>query len=157
LILKSINRAKKLSIAFAAALGMTLVADYTTAAEPSATATSASTWTLNDYTQRVCFAPGSVSFTYFLVSVSGTWSTPLQWSLSSLPSGWSYFGPGTIPPGSAGPGAVQTLAGVNISLSAPEGDYTMPLTVSDGAQTQSAPLLVRIRKGCSGGWPPGMN
>jgi hypothetical protein len=154
-ILKSINRVNKLSIAFAAALGTTLAAGSPSAAESTATTTS--TWTLNDYNQRVCYAPGSVSFTYFLVSVSGTWSTPLQWSLSGLKSGWSYFGPGTIPPGSAGPGSVQALLGLNIPLSAPEGDYTMPLTVSDGSQAQSAPLLVRIRKGCSGGWPPGMN
>jgi len=151
---KSINRARELSIAFAAALGMTLVSG---SAAAESTATKTSTWTLNDYNQRVCYAPGSVSFTYFLVSVTGTWSTPLQWSLSSLPSGWSYFGPGTISPGSAAPGAVQALVGVNLSVSAPEADYVMPLTVSDGAQAQSVPLLVRIRKGCYGGWPPGMN
>lgn len=152
--MKSINRVSQLSIAFAAALGMTLVAGSPAAAEFAASTTS--TWTLNDYNQRVCYAPGSVSFTYFLVSVTGTWSTPLQWSLSGLQSGWSYFGPGTLPPGSAGPGAVQAFVGVNISVSAPEGDYTMPLTVSDGSQAQSVPLLVRIRKGCYGGWPPGM-
>ncbi len=152
--MNSINRVKKLSSAFAAALGMVLVAGTAAATEPAATTTS--TWTLNDYNQRVCYSPGT-TFTYFLVSVSGTWSTTLTWSLSGLQPGWSYYGPGTIPPGSANPGSVQAFVGLNISASAPEGDYIMPLTVSDGSQTQSVPLLVRIRNGCYGGWPPGMN
>jgi len=151
--LKSINRFNKVAMAFVAALGTSLSASPPAAAQSTAAATS--TWTLADYNQRVCYAPGT-SFTYFLVSLSGTWSVPLTWSLSGLKPGWSYFGPGTIPPGSAAPGSVQAFVGLNISVSAREGDYTMPLTVSDGAHTQSVPLLVRIRSGCYGGWPPGM-
>ncbi|HET9953888.1 MAG TPA: DUF5980 family protein [Polyangiaceae bacterium] len=152
--MKSIHRFNKLSITFVGALAAAVVAGSPAAAKSNAV--TASAWTLNDYNQRVCYAPGT-GFTYFLVSVTGTWSNPIQWSLSSVPSGWSDYGPGTIPSGSAGPGAVQALAALNISISAAEGDYTIPLTASDGLQTQSVPLLVRIRKGCSGGWPSGMN
>lgn len=149
--MKSISRVSKVSIALAVAFGASLGAS-----PPAAAQSTTATWTLNDYNQRVCSAPGT-SFTYFLISLSGTWSVPLQWSLSGVQPGWSYYGPGTIPPGSGTPGSVQEFVGLNISVSAPEGDYTMPLIVTDGAHTQSVPLLVRIRSGCYGGWPPGMN
>ena len=150
--MKSISRLNKASITLAAAFGTSLAASSPAVAQSTP---PPATWTLNDYNQRVCYSPGT-SFTYFLISLSGTWSVPLGWSLSNVKPGWSYYGPGTIPPGSAAPGSVQEFVGLNISPSAPEGDYTMPLTVSDGSHTQSVPLLVRIRNGCYGGWPPGM-
>jgi hypothetical protein len=113
-------------------------------------AAAASSWTLVDNHQDVCFYPNGTT-QYYPVWLSGTWSHDITVSLAGAPSGsssWTYDTP--IPPGSSdGSGSLAYVA-LQIPSSTPTGDYTARLSAIDGASTQSVNVGVAVRATCTG-------
>jgi hypothetical protein len=121
------------------------------AAAPSTTATSTSTatWQLLDVNQRVCIPAGVSWWTYFGIIIDGEWSTPLETGARDLPAGTITDLPSLMPPGSGDGHVVQELIAITLPPLA-MGVYQAELTASDGVETQSTPITIKVQEnwGC---------
>ncbi|MGC4816566.1 DUF5980 family protein [Micromonospora sp. DT63] len=135
----------------AAALATTLLAlvggTPGSAAPPTTTTGTPSTWTLVDLPQRLCATPDDPRTLYFFVVLDGTWSAQLAVGYTGMPDGVEVYSPLTVPPGSGDGHLVQSLAAFRVSGVTP-GRYVPQLGVTDGAVTQSAPVVLDIRSSC---------
>lgn len=108
-------------------------------AAPSAAQTP--TWTLQDIGQKVCVSTGGWDGTYVFAPVSGTWTTTITTGIRNLPPGSSGQG-SVLPPGSNDEHTINGWIQVSFAP-APAGDYVAEIWASDGAVTQTAPVLLR--------------
>ncbi|WP_159079156.1 DUF5980 family protein [Plantactinospora sp. BC1] len=145
----------RLVIGVAAVLALALTGGSPAAAatSPSTTGSTVSaTWELVDYDpnrpQRICtpsdFARAGL---YFLVSINGTWSTPITSGVANLPPGAAPTPNGFIPPGSSDRGRVLSAAPFSVA-STPVGRYHSVLWASDGRVTQTVPVIIDFQERC---------
>lgn len=111
-------------------------------------------WTLDTLTESSpCFpSNGPTVGSYYLVIVTGNWSTTIRYGLTDLPGGVSGSS-GTLAPGSNEPAPDGTLT-VNGLVSfegptPPAGVYHPVIYATDGAQTQSYPVTLDVETNCS--------
>jgi hypothetical protein len=139
----------------------------------AASAATTPTWHLvNEFAgTTVCDTPGNSDF--LEIHLSGTWSTPITISASSLPAGASYSFSGyrhvgyrlegainPIPPGS-GNGDGQLILGsptvneelyVDVKLPASiavGSTVTITLSATDGTTTETEPVTIGIQNSCT--------
>lgn len=136
-----------------AALALMLVGGQPAAAAPGTSSTvapSAATWELRDIGQRTCLQHNTSNFTYFMVLVQGSWSTPLELGVGNLPAGTTTTLPHElVPPGSSEGSVPVSLIGFYLPP-LPIGIYQPKLTVSDGTVTQSVQVTIKMQErwGC---------
>jgi hypothetical protein len=143
-------------------------------ATPAATASASPSWQLTDQyaSNPACFTTGGGSGD-LEINLSGSWSTPLSFGASGLPSGGSYSdiiyyfasspysflstGPAPMPPGSSngtGPFTVtaspQDFAEAYVVTAIPSGlqqnsTFNITFWASDGTtkQTESVPIVIK--------------
>ncbi|WP_147333489.1 DUF5980 family protein [Micromonospora craniellae] len=120
-----------------------------------AVAAPSSTWTLLDGSaQYVCRTSGNHppgGFGYYLATVIGEWSRPIDLALTNLP-GASTSVDGRIYPGSNHPRddgstVVNGLVGYYV-LSAPIGIHHPWIVATDGTQSQSFQVTLEIKQRC---------
>ncbi|GII77579.1 hypothetical protein Sru01_25610 [Sphaerisporangium rufum] len=143
--MRSTERILRLLLGVAAGLVLALAGALPAGA---ATKTASSTWTLLDIGQRICVSPQyGHPGTYFLVPMSGSWTTTLSTGIKNLPPGSTSVGGNPILPGSNHDGTILALVQVTVAP-APVGVYTPDLWVSDGTETQTVPVTIEFRQGC---------
>jgi hypothetical protein len=113
---------------------------------------AATTWTLEPIPQRICVDPEfGHPGTYFIGSVTGSWSKTITTGLRDLPSGTVSLGSSVLPPGShENPPGVQIInvfSGLRIDP-APAGEHVSELWATDGEQTQAMPVRIGFQDGC---------
>lgn len=114
----------------------------------SAPQAAAATWTLDDvpgHPQRICVHPDhGWPNTYYLVPISGTWTTVITAGVSDLPPG-SYSNGGAVHPSESG----GFIGMVHVSIAPlPVGDYTATLWADDGTETQTVPVMISSSEDC---------
>ena len=138
---------------------------------PASAATTPSWQLVNEFAgTTVCDTPGNSDF--LEVHLSGTWSTPITISASSLPAGASYSFSGykhvgyrlegassPIPPGSGngngvlilGPKTTEELyVDVKLPASIAVGSaITITLSATDGTTTETEPVTIGIQNSCT--------
>lgn len=142
----------KLVIGVAAALTLTLGGGSPAVAAPASTTGGSvpTTWELVDFDphQRICtpanFARNGL---YFMVSIDGTWSTPITSGVTDLPPGAAAIPNAYIPPGSGDYGQVLNLAPFSVAAT-PAGRYHSLLWASDGTVTQTVPVIIDFQDRC---------
>jgi hypothetical protein len=105
------------------------------------------TWTLVDFDTPVCAGYNDPRTLYFFVALKGTWSVPIQVSLTGMPDGLEPFGPALIEPGSADGHIVQSLAAFRL-YDVPYGRYVGQLRATGGTVTQTVPAILDVRRRC---------
>jgi hypothetical protein len=118
------------------------------AAPPAA----ATTWTLEPIPQRICVDPDfGHPGTYFIGSVSGSWSKTITTGLRDLPPGSVSLGSSVLPPGShenpPGSKIINVFSGLRIAP-APAGEHVSELWATDGEETQAMPVRIGFQDGC---------
>lgn len=113
---------------------------------------AATTWTLEPIEQRICVDPEfGHPGTYFIGSVSGSWSATITTGLRNLPPGSVSLGSSVLPPGShqnpPGVKIINVFSGLRIGP-APAGEYVSELWATDGRQTQAMPVRIGFQDGC---------
>ncbi|MFC5057148.1 DUF5980 family protein [Saccharothrix xinjiangensis] len=105
-----------------------------------------------DVTPRMCVQhnPGGwIQNSYFIFSVTGSWSTDLDFGMRDLPPGWTATG-SHIPPGSNYPdpddGGVRINGFIQVGgpVSTPIDVYEARIWVSDGTVTETVPAEIVI-------------
>ncbi|MET8043319.1 DUF5980 family protein [Micromonospora sp. NPDC005215] len=150
-MLRSTFGIARLALALVTAATLALIATQPAAASP--TRTPAATWTLTSVGQRICIPADQSWFTYFWITIDGTWSTPIEVGARNLPPGTTTSLPhAPIPPGSSDGHTVLNLVAMTLPP-LPFGIYQLELTASDGVRTQSVPVTIQVQEtwGCAWG------
>lgn len=138
----------RLALGLVTALALTLVGS-----QPAAAAghrPPVPSWQLTNIGQRICIPADQSWWTYFWITIDGTWSRPLEVGARNLPAGTSTSLPhAPIPPGSSDGHTAINLISVTLPP-LPFGVYQPVLTASDGVSTQSVPVTVTVQEswGC---------
>lgn len=152
--MRSTSRVARLALAVATGLAL-MVAVSSPAAAVTGSGNSAATvvmagttagpgptWVLKDFSESQCVSAEFGRWTYFMVQVSGTWSTTLYASLADFPEGSETM---IIP---IQPGAYRIhLIPVTIPP-IPVGMYAAELQVTDGTVTQTSSIELRSQGRC---------
>ncbi|MBF9132894.1 hypothetical protein I0C86_28625 [Plantactinospora sp. S1510] len=148
-MLRSTFGVARLALGLVTALTLALIGSQPAAA--AGTTTSAATWQLTNIGQRVCIPAGESWFTYFWITIDGTWSTPIEVGARDLPAGTTTSLPHVpIPPGSSDGHIALNLIAMTLPP-LPFGVYRPELTASDGTRTQSVPVTIQVQEtwGCA--------
>lgn len=137
--MRSIHRTVRSALVVVAALALVLT---------GAGSATASTWTLRDVGQRMCVTsdfghPGA----YFFAPVVGSWSSTIRTGITDLPPGSTSPGGNSLPPGSNDTDNVNGFVPVSIAP-APVAVYHAEVWASDGRETQTAPVTIRVQERC---------
>ncbi|MEU8024272.1 DUF5980 family protein [Micromonospora haikouensis] len=146
---RSILGTVRLALGLVTALALTLVGGQPAAASGATTTTT--TWRLTDIGQRICIPAGQSWWTYFWITIDGQWSTPIEVGARNLPAGTTTSLPqAPVPPGSSNGHTALTLIAMTLPP-LPHGVYQPELTASDGVQTQSVPVTIKVQDswGCA--------
>ncbi|MEU8112905.1 DUF5980 family protein [Micromonospora sp. NPDC048947] len=146
--MKFTHTASRIAVAAVATTLLALSGGTPGSAAPGTTTThTPSTWTLVDLPQRLCATPDDPRALYYFVVLDGAWSAPVTADYTGMPVGVEVYSPLTALPGSGDGHVVQILAAFRLSGVAP-GRYVPQLRVTDGAVTQSAPVVLDVRSSC---------
>jgi hypothetical protein len=155
--MRSISRV--LRFALAAGIGLAMSVTFSplagSASEPATVQTeahsSAATWDLSDGEQRLCIPAERNYRSYFVGAIAGSWDTPLSVEVQGFPEEVTVEAPTTVQPGDNGDKYIGVIW-IFVEIAPLDyGEYTATLTVSDGADTQTAPLVIKAQEkwGCS--------
>jgi hypothetical protein len=140
--------AVRIAAAAVATMLLALVGGPPVSAAPAATTKDTpTTWTLLDLGQRLCASPNDPRVLYYFVVLDGTWSVPITAGYTGMPDGTDVFSPLTAQPGSGDGHHVQIWAAFRLSGATP-GRYVPNLWATDGAVTQSVPVILDIQSTC---------
>lgn len=131
-----------------AALGVTAGLAIAVAGSTPASASSWDLWGEN----QICIQHPHSYWTYFVAAIVGDWSSTVHITVEDLPPGAVLTQADALPPGSnhTRPNGSTTLNGwVTVEFAPlPIGVYTAQMTATDGTQTLSDTITIRVKERC---------
>ncbi|GIG88064.1 DUF5980 family protein [Plantactinospora endophytica] len=149
-MLRSSFGAARLALGLLTAVTLALVSGQPAVAADTST-TSTTSWRLTNIGQRICIPADESWWTYFWITIDGTWTRPIEVGARNLPSGTTTSLPhAPLPPGSSNGATALNLIAMTLPP-LPFGIYQPELTASDGVITQSVPVTIQVQErwGCA--------